>query len=71
MTEEVRLIIVGFGVVARSLADSLEARGEEFRRTRGIDFHLVAAVDSKSAAVDRNGPKALWRNIGWWCSEKP
>jgi len=55
LTEEVRLIIVGFGVVARSLAGSLEARGEEFRRTRGIDFHLVAAVDSKSAAIDRNG----------------
>ena len=55
MTEGVRLIIVGFGVVARSLAGSLEARGEEFRRTHGIDFHLVAAVDSKSAAVDRNG----------------
>ncbi len=55
MAERVRLIIVGFGVVARSLVGFLASRGEQFRRRQGVEFRVVAVADSRSAALDSDG----------------
>ncbi len=49
-----KIILVGFGVVGSGLASALASRGTELKR-RGLEFKIVAAVDSRSAAVDERG----------------
>ena len=49
-----RLIIVGLGTVGGGLAELLSSRSQELK-ARGLGFKVVAAVDSKGAAVDEHG----------------
>ncbi|MCS7126050.1 MAG: homoserine dehydrogenase [Aigarchaeota archaeon] len=50
-----RIILAGFGIVGRSLADILIESGEELRTVEGLNTRIVAVVDSGGAAVDEKG----------------
>jgi len=49
-----RIVLVGFGVIGRGLAEQLSYRSRELR-SRGLELKVVAAADSRSSAEDRRG----------------
>ncbi len=49
-----RLIVVGLGVVGGGLADLLSRMSSELS-SRGLEFRVVAAADSKGAVLDKRG----------------
>jgi len=55
LTEDIRVILVGFGVIGRALANILASRAEEFEKPRGLTFRVVAVIDRSGAAVDGKG----------------
>lgn len=50
-----RIALVGFGSVGRSLAEMLPARSEHLYRAMGLAPKLVAVIDSRGAAVSEHG----------------
>lgn len=50
-----RVILAGFGVVGRSLAEILLRHGAELRRRNGLSPRVVAVADSGGAAVNEKG----------------
>jgi homoserine dehydrogenase len=50
-----RIILVGFGVVARSLAEQIATDSHKLARDYGIRPKIVAVVDSKGAAMSPGG----------------
>ncbi|HYB45585.1 MAG TPA: homoserine dehydrogenase [Nitrososphaerales archaeon] len=49
-----RLVLVGLGVVGSGLAEQLSSRSKELR-SRGLDFRIVAAADSRGSVEDKRG----------------
>jgi homoserine dehydrogenase len=57
-----RIMLVGFGVVSQSFADIIHSQSAKLARDYGLRPRIVAAVDSRGAAVDPSGldiPMAL------------
>jgi len=57
-----RVMLVGFGVVSQSFADIIHSQSTKLARDYGLRPRIVAAVDSRGAAVDPSGldiPMAL------------
>ncbi|HUV60818.1 MAG TPA: homoserine dehydrogenase [Thermoplasmata archaeon] len=57
-----RIMLVGFGVVSQSFADIIHSQSTKLARDYGLRPRIVAAVDSRGAAVDPSGldiPMAL------------
>ena len=50
-----RIILVGFGVVAQSFAEILHSQSSKLARDYGIRPRVVAAADSRGAAIDPSG----------------
>lgn len=50
-----RILLVGFGVVARSFAEILENDGAKLARDYGLRPKIVGIVDSKGAAISEDG----------------
>lgn len=50
-----RIMLVGFGVVSQSFAEIMHSQSSELARNYGIRPRIVAAVDSRGAAVDPSG----------------
>jgi len=51
----VRVVVIGFGSVGRSLARVLAYKGEYVRNKFGVDVRVVGVVDSKGMAVKEDG----------------
>jgi homoserine dehydrogenase len=50
-----RIMLVGFGVVSQSFADIIHSQSTKLARDYGLRPRIVAAVDSRGAAVDPSG----------------
>ena len=50
-----RILLVGFGVVARNFAEIVENDGAKLARDYGLKPKIVGIVDSKGAAISGNG----------------
>ena len=50
-----RIILCGFGVVARSLVKLFEDREDELYAKYGLKPRLLAVFDSKGSAIDQSG----------------
>ena len=50
-----RIMLVGFGVVSQSFAEIMHSQASKLARDYGIRPKIVAAVDSRGAAVDPSG----------------
>ena len=55
MVRRVKVAVVGFGTVGRSLVRLITLRGDVLERKYGIRVSIVAIVDSKGAAVNSGG----------------
>jgi homoserine dehydrogenase len=50
-----RIVLLGFGVVARSLAELISSDSGQLAREYGLRPKVVAVADSKGAAISKNG----------------
>ncbi|UCE80726.1 MAG: homoserine dehydrogenase [Methanobacteriota archaeon] len=50
-----RLMLIGFGVVAQSFADMMSSQSAKLAREHGLRPRIVAIADSRGAAVDPTG----------------
>ena len=70
--KEIKLIVVGFGKIGRSVADVLLAKKEFLAKKYGLKFNVVAIAEKDGSIVNERGidlRKALTvrlnKNPGW------
>lgn len=70
--KEVKLTIVGFGLIGKGLAKTLAEKAGRLRRKNNIDFSVVAVCEKDGCVVDKNGinlnellAKGLREHSGW------
>ncbi len=55
MTKNLRIILVGFGVVGKALSELLLARTGEFQRRHALRIDVVAVADAQSSIANEKG----------------